>query len=337
MERAISAAGEASIPATPGARAMRILFCGSTFPSTRPYLQERLPAPMGDEIRVWSGGDLSAQLEGVDVVIPLMRRIDAELMDAGHFRLIQQWGAGLEGVDLAAARARGIWVANVPTTGGNSESVAEHAVLLMLALLRQLPLAQASVLSGLLGVPLGRTLAGRTVCLCGLGTIARPLADLLRPFGVRLLGLTRDPDDPKVAAYGLDQCFSHDQRELCLAQTDILVLCLPLTEGTRNFIGARELAWLPAGSYLVNIGRGGLVDYGALHAALACGHLAGAGLDVFWQEPIPVDDPLLALPNVIATPHVGGATDRSYVDIAGAIALNIERLRQGEGPLNQAI
>jgi phosphoglycerate dehydrogenase-like enzyme len=316
---------------------MRILFCGSYFPAAAEFLRQRLPAEAGDELRIWSDGELVEHLDGVDIVIPAMHRIDAGVMDAGHFRLIQQWGSGLEGVDLEAARARGIWVANVPSAGGNSESVAEHAVLLMLSLLRKLPEAQANVRSGELGAPLGRMLRGRTVCLCGLGSIALALAGLLRPFGVRLLGLTRDPSLPKVASLGLDRCYSYDQREPCLAQTDILVLCVRLSYETRNLIGAHELACLPAGACLVNIARGGLVEYHALYAALASGHLAGAGLDVYWQEPIPVDDPILALPTVIATPHIAGVTDRSYGEIADALIANFDLFRRGEPPCHRAL
>ncbi len=121
-----------------------------------------------------------------DVVIPMMTILDEALMEAGSFRLVQQWGSGLEGVDLDATRARGIWVANVPASGNNADSVAEHALLLTLALRRQLPAAQANVRTGALGAPLGRMLAGRTVCLYGLGATARALAHRLRPMGVRL-------------------------------------------------------------------------------------------------------------------------------------------------------
>lgn len=314
---------------------MRILFCGPHFPAAPALLRARLRA--GDEVRVWSSGDLADQLEGVDALVPAMHRVDGALMDRGRFRLVHQWGSGLEGVDLEAARARDIWVANVPTSGGNAESVAEHALLLMLALLRRLPEAQDHVRTGVLGAPLGRMLAGKTVCLCGLGTIALAVAGLLRPFGVTLLGLTRDPDQPKVARYGLDGCYGHDRREECLARTDILVLCVPLSQATRGMIGERELAWLPAGACLVNIARGGLVDYQALYRALASGHLGGAGLDVYWQEPVPPDDPVLALPNVIATPHIAGVTDRSYEQIADVMAENLERLRRGEPPRNRAV
>ena len=100
-------------------------------------------------------------------------------------------------------------------------------------------------------------------------------------------------------------------------------------------IDAEALAAMPRGGYLINVARGGLVNYEALYAALASGQLAGAGLDVYWQEPIAPGDPLLALPNVMATPHIAGVTDRSYEEIADAVTANIERLRRREPPLNR--
>lgn len=122
---------------------MNILFCGDTFPAAREYLRERLPAQ--DRLDVWSKGDLNSQIGNANVVIPLMHRIDAGVMDSGRFRLVQQWGSGLEGVDLDAARRRGIWVSNVPHSEANAESVAEHAILLMLCLLRNLRQAESNV------------------------------------------------------------------------------------------------------------------------------------------------------------------------------------------------
>lgn len=310
-------------------RPVRVLFCGETFPAARPLLQARLPH---DAILACPVDRVPEALDGVDVLIPLMARIDASLMDSGRFRLIQQWGAGIEGVDLAAAAARGIWVANVPSAHtGNADSVAEHAVLLMLALLRQLPAAQVAVRAGLLGTPMGRSLDGRTVCLFGLGAIARALARRLQGWDVRLLGIGRQstpPAEPPLAGY-----FPFAKRHAAFAATDILVLCLPVTPETRGVIDAAALAALPRGAYLVNVARGPLVDYAALRAALEQGHLGGAALDVFWQEPMPPDDPLLALPNVVATPHVAGVTERSYQGIAETVATNIERLRRGEPPL----
>jgi len=319
---------------------MRILFCGETFPEARRHLERQLAAEIStrsserDEIAACDRSNLRFAVETADVIVPLMSRIDADLIRAGRFRLIQQWGAGLEGVDLEAARSKGIRVANVPASGNNADSVAELTILLILALLRDLAKCQANVREGLLGVPMGRMLAGRTICLYGLGSIARATAQRLWPFGVRLIGITRDPKAEKVAAFGLDAVYSIERREPALAQADVLVVCNRMTAETRGCIDQAALRALRPGSYLVNAARGGLLDYDAFLAALRDGHLAGAGLDVFWDEPIPPEDPLLALPNVIATPHVAGVTDRSYQEIAAAVATNIDRLRRGLDPLN---
>jgi len=116
----------------------------------------------------------------------------------------------------------------------------------------------------------------------------------------------------------------------------VLVLCIRLAHQTRGLVDASALAALPAGAFLVNAARGGLIHYRALYDALSSGHLGGAGLDVYWAEPFPPDDPLLKFPNVIATPHVAGVTDGSYADIADVVASNIERLRRAEPPLNRA-
>jgi phosphoglycerate dehydrogenase-like enzyme len=154
---------------------------------------------------------------------------------------------------------------------------------------------------------------------------------------VRLVGVTRDPSAAKVVEFGLDACYSTAERDVCFAQTDVLILCARLAPETHGVIDAAALRALPPGAYLVNAARGGLVDYDALYAALVSGHLAGAGLDVYWKEPIAPDDPLLALPNVITTPHIAGVTDRSYDEIADAVWINIERLRRGEAPLNGVV
>jgi phosphoglycerate dehydrogenase-like enzyme len=310
---------------------MRILFCGETFPSARVLLQQRLPH---DEISVWQDHKVVADRSGVDVLVPMMFCIDAIVIERIRPRLIQQWGSGLEGVDLEVARARSIPVASVPASGSNAESVAEHVLLLILALLRQLPVAQANVRTGMLGAPLGRMLAGRTVCLWGLGATALSLARRLRALDVRLLGITRDPTAPKVSAFALDACYSTEDRAACLRQTEILVLSVRLSAATRGLIEASVFASLREGAYLVNAARGALVDYRALYTALLNGRLAGAGLDVFWEEPISPIDPLLALPNVLATPHIAGVTDQSYGEIADAVAANIERLRHGQPLLN---
>jgi phosphoglycerate dehydrogenase-like enzyme len=251
--------------------------------------------------------------------------------------LVQQWGSGLEGVDLCAALTRGIPVASVPASGSNAMSVAEHVILLILALLRQFPQAQANVREGLLGEPLGRTLAGRRVCLWGLGATALELAPRLRALGTTVLGLTRDATAQKARSFPLDECYSTQERALCLSRTDVLVLCVRLSEATRGMVESSTLSFLPRSAYLINAARGALIDYHALYAALSEGHLAGAALDVYWDEPIGIHDPILKLPNLLTTPHIAGVTDRSYGEIADAVAQNVERLRRGEPLLNQAL
>jgi phosphoglycerate dehydrogenase-like enzyme len=313
---------------------MRVLICSELFPIARPMLQARLPH---DEVLTCPGDAVLTALPGVDVVIPAMARVDGAAMDAGRFRLIQQWGAGLEGVDLAAARARGIWVANVPSGAtGNATAVAELALLLILALLRRLPEAQAGVRAGVLGAPLGRSLAGSTVCLVGVGGVGSALARRLQPFGVDVVGVGRRPAGAHLAELGLSRYYRLGELPEALALADVVVLCVPVAPETRGLIDAAALACLKPSAYLVNVARGPLIDYQALRDALAERRLAGVALDVFWEEPIPPDDPLLAY-NVIATPHIGGVTDHAYAGIADAVAANVERLRRGEPPLHRAV
>ena len=290
----------------------------------------------GDDVASCDQADVRAQARSADVVVPLMARIDAETIAQGSIRLIQQFGAGVEGVDVEAARARGVWVANTPSTDtGNADSVAEHAVMLTLAVLRKLPLAQGSFRSRLVGAPLGLALSGRTACICGLGAIGRALATRLRPFGVRLIAVTRRPDPILDSSLGLTATFPFANRLTAFEQTDVLVLAMPVTPETRGAIDAAAIARLRPGACIVNVARGPLIDYRALRTALEAGHLTGAGLDVFWDEPIDPDDPLLTLPGVVATPHVAGVTDRSYAGIADAVVKNIERARRGEPPLHR--
>lgn len=310
---------------------MRILFCGETFPEARRRLALKL---RDDEIVFCERSALREALHGADVVIPLMSRIDRALIEAGSFRLIQQWGAGLEGVDVEAACRKGVRVANVPATGKNADSVAEHVMLLMLALLRDLPRCQANVRKGLLGIPPGKMLAGRTVCLYGLGAIARATARRVRAFDVRLIGISREPTPRKMEDFLLEACYPASDPGLALTQADILVICSRMTQKTRGVIDQAVLRALPKGAYVINAARGGLIDYSAFYEGLSSGYLAGAGLDVYWDEPIAPADPILALPNVIATPHTAGVTDQSYEEIAVAVANNINRLRHGEEPWN---
>ncbi len=308
---------------------MRIVFCGRTFADATEVLRQCLPADAGDEVMVWAADRLETLPANIDVLIPKMHHIDRHLLAASQCRLVQQWGVGLEGVDIDAASALNIPVANVPAGGGNADSVAEHAILLILALLRQLPRAQASAREGILGAPSGEMLSGRTVCLYGLGTIALQIAKRLRGFGVTLIGVTRDPAAPKVVDYGLQQCYSLEQSAIGFGRADILIICMRLSSETQDSIGTTQIANLRTGALLINVARGGIVEEQALLGGLLSGQLAGAGLDVFWREPLDTNHALLQLENVIATPHIAGITRYSLMDIGRSVADNINRLREG--------
>lgn len=278
-----------------------------------------------------AGGLNPKSLAGYDVVIPTMSRIDAELLQtADRLRLIQQIGAGLEGVDLDAAKAKGIAVANVPTdVSGNADSVAEMVIYFMLALMRRTAEHPEQRQKKQLGVPVGRSLMGATVGIVGFGAIGQAVSRRLSGFGVRQMAIKREPDPALASEFGLDWLGHPDELSTLLEQSDLVVLTLPDTDQTHHLFNAGRFSQMKPGSYLINVGRGGLVEREALQAALRDGHLAGAALDVFWQEPPDPDDPIFTL-NLLTSPHVAGLSDRSVEGIMQGAADNIQRLMAGE-------
>ncbi|WP_437612939.1 2-hydroxyacid dehydrogenase [Erwinia sp. V71] len=295
-------------------------------------LRQQLP----DIEFVASAGHAAHSLAGFDVLIPGMAKVDAALLQtADRLRLIQQAGAGLEGVDLRSAEARGINVANVPSdTSGNADSVAELGIWMMIGLARQAWELPQSFAQRRLGQPTGLGLMGKTVGLVGLGGIGKALTKRLAAFGVRLIGVRREPDPAFAAQHQLDWLGSLAQLPELLAQSDFVILSLPDNPQTHHIIDQQALAQMKAGSFLINLGRGGLTEKQALLAALDSGHLAGAGLDVFWQEPPDPQDAIFRH-NVIATPHIGGVTDISLSGNVAGVCENIRRLRDGEEILHR--
>ncbi len=315
---------------------VRIVVAGTGFPLLRSQLAETMPEAT---VVAVDPAVLRRDGEAGEVLIPTMSRVDGALMDrVAGLRLVQQWGAGLEGVDVAAASARGIAVANVPTPGtGNAESVAEWCVMAALALSRRLAESERVIRGGAgWGVPMGRALLGRTAGILGLGGIGTALAERLRPFGMTLLAVKRTPDPELARRLGLAWLGGMDEVPALLARSDVLFLCVPATEATRELADDRALALVRPGTLLVNPARGGLVDEGALLRALDEGRLAGVALDVFREEPLPASSPLLAHPGVLATPHVAGVTDASYRGIARKLAANARRAPAG-GPYDDCV
>jgi phosphoglycerate dehydrogenase-like enzyme len=312
----------------------RVVMAGTGFTAVRQFLVEALPGAQLDQVEV---ATLRAKGHAAEVMLPAMSRIDGALMDRIEgLRLIQQWGAGLEGVDVAAATERKIAVANVPTPGtGNAESVAEWCVMAAIAISRRLPLAQENIRAGgTWGTPLGRALMGRTAGIIGLGGIGQALAARLRPFAMRLIGLQRHPGPALAERLGMEWVGGPERLAELLRRSDYLFLCVPLSQHTRQIIDEAALATLPPQACIINAARGGLLNTQAMLRALAEGRLIGAGLDVFEQEPLDPASPLLGRSDVVATSHIAGVTDVSYRGIARGVAANIVRILAGEAPHN---
>jgi len=243
-------------------------------------------------------------LPGIDGYIAGLDIIDRSALEkADHLKVIARYGVGVDSVDLAAAREKGIVVTNTP--GANSVSVAELALGLMLALARQIPEAVTAVHQGKWPRLSGLSLENKTVGLLGLGAIGKQLAIRLRGFDCRILAY--DPFADK--AFAAENRIQLASLEKVITEADFVSLHLPLLPETRFLVNADFLAKMKKGSYLINTSRGEVVDEGALLAALESGHLRGAGLDAFTIEPPDPSNPLLQLPQVIATPHLGAQTD----------------------------
>jgi phosphoglycerate dehydrogenase-like enzyme len=280
------------------------------------------------------GSYVLESLRGYDVVIPTMSRVTEPLLaTADRLRLIQQVGSGLEGVDIEAARKRGIRVANVPTDScANADSVAELGIYMMIGLARNFRGMAASFADRSIGQPLGTTLMGKTVGIVGLGGIGKALAKRLRAFDVRLIGIKRDNPEKAATDLGLDWAGGSQDLARLLGLSDFVVLCLPLSTESRSLMNEKTFAFMRKGSFLVNLSRGGIVDRAALEKALATGQIAGAGLDVYWEEPVDPKDPIFRY-NVFTTPHIGGSTDVSITGIVQVVADNIRRVEKDEEPL----
>lgn len=256
-----------------------------------------------------------------------------ELEAARHLKLFQLLSAGHDWLDLAAFSRCRIPVAS--NAGSNAVSTAEHAVLLMLALLKQLPRHHQAMVGGewlgMANTMQLRELRGKVVGLVGFGNIAQHVARRVQAFGARIVYTKPTRLTPEI-----EQSFEASYRSLeeLLTESDIVSLHAPLQPGSRSMIDARALARMRPGSWLVNTARGALVDESALVDALRTGHLAGAGLDVFAHEPIDPDSPLLRLPNVVLTPHIAGATRDTWTHRMTAAWGNVSRVEAGLPPLS---
>jgi phosphoglycerate dehydrogenase-like enzyme len=274
-------------------------------------------------------------LKGYDILIPTMCTVTREMMESGdRLKLIQQCGSGLEGVDIPAARDLNIFVANVPTDlSGNAGSVAELGIYMLIGLSRDMRGMAKSLVNRKMGEPQGRALGGKTVGLVGLGGIGQALIKRLKTFDVRLIAIKRNNPEKAMKMHDLEWVGAPGDLPELLGRSDYVMLCLPVTTETRHLMNHETFPHMKQGAFLINLARGGLVDRDALEDALATGRIAGAGLDVFWEEPPDPNDPIFAY-NVLATPHIGGSTDVSMQGIVKAVAENIRKIENNQKPLH---
>lgn len=274
---------------------------------------------------------LDRHLDGVDVLCSFGAQVDAQLLQSGTFGLVQQLGVGLERVDVEAATAAGVWVARLPAElTGNADGVADTALLLILASLRRLDAARAGLAAGRWAEPAGRTLAGLTVVVVGLGGTGAATVERLRGFGCEVVGVRAHPE--RGGPDGLKAVVGPVELLELVAGADVLVLCPLFEPGVPPLVDANLLDAVRPGLVLVNVARGGLVDESALLAALQDGRVAAAGLDVFACEPVDPQAPLVTHPNVIALPHVAGVTEQMFNQAGRVFADELERWRDHEPP-----
>lgn len=239
-------------------------------------------------------------------------------------KMVSVWGTGTDNIDLHAAGMRGVTVSNTP--GVNAFAVAEHALALMLSVGRKIPAIDREMRGGKWPREMLTQLLGKTLGVFGMGTIGSRVAALGRAVGMDVLAWSARGDEGRIRATGAKPA----GKEEILAQADVVSLHVRLADDTRGFIGRKELALMKPTAILVNTGRGALVDREALLAALRDRKILGAGLDVFHQEPLAADDPILTLPNVVLSPHNAGQTPEVVRDGLLRAITNVEHFLAGK-------
>jgi D-3-phosphoglycerate dehydrogenase len=239
-------------------------------------------------------------------------------------KMVSVWGTGTDNVDLNAAGMRGVTICNTP--GVNAFAVAEHALTLMLAVGRKITTLDAEMRKNKWPRELLTQMLGKTLGVFGMGTIGARVATLGKAIGMEVLGWSATGDPARISTAGATPA----SKDEILARADVISLHVRLSPETRGFLGRKELARMKPTAILVNTGRGALVDREALLAALAGRKIMGAGLDVFHQEPLAENDPILALPNVVLSPHNAGQTPEVIRDGLLRAVENVEHFLKGK-------
>jgi D-3-phosphoglycerate dehydrogenase len=271
--------------------------------------------------------ELITRMHGAHTVVNIRAycKFTAEVLETcPSLKHLAVWGTGTDHVDLPAAEALGILVTNTPNTA--TDAVAEQGLALMLAVARKVPALDAQVKRGEWVRGMLTQLAGKTLGILGTGVIGLRLAQLAKGIGMQVIAWTYHPDAAKAEAVGLRYLPAMAD---VLQQADVVSLHLRYSPETERLIGAKELALMKPTAMFINTARGQLVDQQALYEALRDGTIAGAGLDVFTQEPIDPHDPLLGLPNIVLSPHTAGTTPEALMNGLNLCAANVGAFLDG--------
>jgi len=327
-------------PPRPLAAAPRVIVTRHLMPGVEARMRELFDVVLNEADTPLTREQLAEAMQDCDVLVPTVTdRIDADLIARAGERLglIASFGAGTEHIDLAAAAARKIIVTNTP--GVFTDDTADLAMAMIIGVPRRVREGTALVRrgewtgwtpSGLLG----RKLAGKVLGIIGMGRIGQAVAHRARAFGLEIAYYNRKRL-PEALERMLGARYVRDVDTL-MAESDILTLHCPLTEETRHLVNARRIALMKPGSSIINTARGEMIDQDALIAALESGHLAGAGLDVYPDEPN-VDPRLIAHPNVMTLPHIGSATAEGREDSGHKVIANIRMWADGHRPPDQVL
>jgi D-2-hydroxyacid dehydrogenase (NADP+) len=285
-----------------------------------------------------SGQALETMIPQLDVLVVSGLWRNTLLESAPKLRFIQSISAGTDQYDKALFKARGLRLASAQ--GANERAVAEHAMALMLALSRHIHLGRDAQIASrwrpMIADPQVREQeqSGRTVVVVGFGRIGQRFGRLAKAFDCHVIGVKRDAGPLSECA---DRVVSIADLAKVLPKADVVVLACPLTPETESLINAERLALMKPSAHLINVARGRVVDETALIAALQGGQIAGAGLDVTVEEPLPAASPLWSMTNVIITPHSAGETGRYEASIIDLLEENLSRLWRGEADLKNGI
>ncbi|MEU5697265.1 2-hydroxyacid dehydrogenase [Streptomyces aurantiacus] len=286
----------------------------------------------------WTPAQITEAITDVEVFVGTQLRAE-DARRAERLRLVHVVGAGYDGIPLDALRPE----VSVTTTHHHGRSIAEHVLMSVMMLSRDVLGADRALRAGRWRnvavdpeLPFGTTLAGRRVGIIGFGETGTEVARLCQAVGLRIRAVRRDPSAPVPDDLRTDWIGGNDRLPELLAESDVVVVTVPLGPATRGLIGPTELAAMGPGTLLVNVARGPVVQEEALYEALASGAIAGAALDVWWSGPpqAPSRLPFHRLPNVLMTPHHSGHTTDTFAARAAEIADNINRLEQGRPLVN---